>query len=484
MAVCPKRFCGSMRRYLAFDLGAESGRVVLGTLADGVLSIQELHRFANEPVNAGGTMHWDVLRLWHEMRRGLASAPEVDGIGVDTWGVDFALLDEAGALLQNPVHYRDTRTDGIPEQVFEIVPRDEIYENTGVQFMQINTLFQVYALAQRHPDLLKAARHFVTIPDLLNYWLTGRITCEYTNATTTQMFDTRARDWARPVLQKLGIPTAFLQPPIEPGTDIGPLRAELGKARVIAPACHDTGSAIAAIEASGATAFISSGTWSLLGTEAPAPIITPQARAYNFTNEGGVGGTTRVLKNIMGMWLLQGCRKQWQATDYASLVALAKPVSDLGSLINPDHPSFLHPHDMTAAIRAFCESTRQPLPATQSAYVQTIFESLALKYRYVLDSLAQVTRQTFRTIRVVGGGARNAVLNQYLADATGCRVLAGPVEATALGNLVMQLVATGAVESIAAGREIVAQSFPPEVFEPRGSGAWDAAYSRFLQYVE
>jgi rhamnulokinase len=484
MADFPKRSCGNMRRYLAFDLGAESGRAVIATLDRGKLAIEELHRFPNEPVRAGGTMHWDVLRLWHEMQSALAKAPEVEGIGVDTWGVDFALLDETGALVQNPVHYRDPRTDGIPDRVFNIVSADEIYQNTGVQFMQINTLFQVFALAEQHPQLLRAASHFITIPDLLNYWLTGRITCEYTNATTTQMFDTRARDWARPLLDKLGLPTHLLQPVIEPGTAIGPLRPELGKAMVLAPACHDTGSAVAAIAASGDTAFISSGTWSLLGTEAPAPIITRQARTFNFTNEGGVGGTTRVLKNIMGMWLLQSCRKQWQAADYASLVALAKHDPDLGSLIDPDHPSFLHPEDMTAAIDAFCRSTNQPVPESHAAYVQTIFESLALKYRYVLDCLSQLTGQTYRVIRVVGGGARNGVLNQYLADATGCRVIAGPVEATALGNVVMQMVASGAVDSIDAGRRIVAQSFPADIFEPRGAGAWDHAYTRFRQYVE
>jgi rhamnulokinase len=473
-----------MRRYLAFDLGAESGRAVLATLDGSRLTIEELHRFPNEPVKAGETLHWDVLRLWHEMRCGLSKAPAIEGVGVDTWGVDFALLDEAGALVQNPVHYRDTRTDGVPERVFQIVPAEEIYRNTGVQHMQINTLFQVFALAERHPQLLAAARHFVTVPDLLHYWLTGRITCEYTNATTTAMFDTGARDWARPMLQKLGLPTDIVQPVIEPGTVIGPLRPELGKATVIAPACHDTGSAVAAIAASGDTAFISSGTWSLMGTEAPTPIITPEARAFNFTNEGGVGGTTRVLKNIMGMWLLQGCRKRWQASDYASLVALAKRQPDLVSLIDPDHPSFLHPEDMTSAIDEYCRSTNQPVPSCKAAYVQTIFESLALKYRYVLESLGRLTGETYRTIRVVGGGARNSVLNQYVADATNCRVVAGPVEATALGNVVMQMVASGAVDSIAKGREIIAQSFPAEVFQPEGSGVWDRAYSRFRQHVQ
>lgn len=473
-----------MQRYLAFDLGAESGRAVVGTLDGGKLSIEELHRFPNEPVGAGGTLHWDVLRLWHEMRNALSRAPEIEGIGVDTWGVDFALLDETGALIQNPVHYRDARTDGIPERVFGIVSPEQIYETTGVQFMPINTLFQLCALAQQNPRLLAAAHSLVTIPDLLNYWLTGRITCEFTNATTTQMFDSRARDWARPMLEKLGLPTHVLPPIIEPGTEIGSLRPEIGNAAVIAPACHDTGSAVAAIAASGDAAFISSGTWSLLGTEAPEPIVTPEARAFNFTNEGGVGGTTRVLKNIVGMWLLQGCRKQWDPSDYASLVALARPRPDLASLIDPDDPSFLHPENMTAAIDQYCRATDQPVPATQSAYVQSIFESLALKYRYVLDCLGLLTGRTYRTVRVVGGGARNFVLNQYLADATGCQVIAGPVEATALGNLVMQMVATGAVDSIAAGREIVAQSFPPHVFQPHGSEVWDQAYGRFRQYLQ
>lgn len=472
-----------MRRYLAFDLGAESGRAVLGTLDGGRLAIEEMHRFANEPVRAGGVLHWDVLRLWHEMRAGLAKAPAIEGIGVDTWGVDFALLDAQGALLQNPVHYRDSRTDGIPERVFEIVSKDEIYRNTGVQFMQINTLFQVFALSRRHPELLAAARHFITVPDLLNYWLTGKITCEYTNATTTQMFDPRARDWARPMLEQLGIPTGFLQPVIEPGTIIGPVQSEFGSAAVIAPACHDTGSAVAAIAAGGDTAFISSGTWSLMGTESPNPVLTPQARSFNFTNEGGVGGTTRVLKNIMGMWLLQGCRKRWTSSDYGALVAMAKPEPVLTSLIDPDHPSFLHPEDMTVAIEEFCRTTKQPAPDSQACFVQTIFESLALKYRYVLECLGQLTGETYRLIRVVGGGARNRILNQYLADATGCKVLAGPVEATALGNLVMQMVATGAVESIAAGREIVAHSFPADEFEPRNTEPWNAAYSRFREYL-
>jgi rhamnulokinase len=456
-----------MMRYLAFDLGAESGRALVATVDGGKLSMEEIHRWANEPVRAGGTLYWDVLRLWHEMRIALVNA-----------------LDKSGALLQNPVHYRDSRTDHIAPKLFEIVPAEELYALTGVQFMQINTLFQVFALSRSNPAILGAARHFVTVPDLLNYWLTGRITCEYTNASTTQMLDANTRDWARDMLASIGFPTHILQPLTEPGSVLGSLRPELGEGVVIAPACHDTGSAVAAIEASGDTAFISSGTWSLMGTESPSPIITPVSRLHNFTNEGGVGGAIRLLKNIMGMWLLQCCRKQWNTVDYGSLVALAKAEPVLASIVDPDHPSFLHPESMTAAIDAYCRSTHQPVPVGAAGYVQAIFESLALKYRYVLESLAEVTGQTYRRIRVIGGGARNATLNQYVADATGCVVIAGPVEATALGNIAMQMVATGAVDSIAAGRELIASSFPAQVFEPRGSGAWDAAYARFKQYVQ
>ena len=408
-----------------------------------------------------------MLRLWHEMRCGLAKAPAIEGIGVDTWGVDFALLDEAGALVQNPVHYRDARTDGVPERVFRLVPAEEIYRNTGVQHMQINTLFQVFALAERHPQLLAAARHFVTVPDLLHYWLTGRITCEYTNATTTRC-SIRGSRLGSADAAEARLPTDILQPVIEPGTVIGASAAGTRQGTVIAPACHDTGSAVAAIEASGDTAFISSGTWSLMGTEAPAPIVTPEARAFNFTNEGGVGGTTRVLKNIMGMWLLQGCRKQWHASDYASLVALAKPEPDLTSLIDPDHRFVPAPGGHDVRDRRILPFDKSAGPVDQAAYVQTIFESLALKYRYVLDSLGQLTGETYRTIRVVGGGARNSVLNQYLADATGCRVLAGPVEATALGNIVMQMVASGAVDSIARVARLSRNRFRRKVFEPEG----------------
>jgi rhamnulokinase len=481
--------------YLAFDLGAESGRVVTGHFDAGRLSIREIHRFPNEPVRAGGSLMWDVLRLWREMRRGLEVAggefPTLAGIGVDTWGVDYALLGPAGELLLNPYHYRDSRTDGIPERVFSIVPPEEIYAATGIQFMQINTLFQVFAAAQANRRLLDLAEHFVTMPDLLNYWLTGHVTCEFTNATTTQMFDPRTRTWAKAVLEQLDIPTHFLHDVTEPGTRIGPLRDDLQNecgirhADVIAPACHDTGSAVAAISSRGESVFLSSGTWSLMGAEVASPVINETARVLNFTNEGGVGGTIRLLKNITGMWLLQGCRKQWQdegkPSDYASLVALASAKPALRSFIDPNHAAFLHPASMIEAIRQFCGSTAQPTPDAAADYVQLIFESLALMYRSVVDSLEKLTGKRFDELRVVGGGARNRLLNQFTADATGRRVVAGPVEATALGNIAMQMVATGAVASIGAARTVIDESFPTETFEPSGEARWNAAYAQFRE---
>ncbi len=485
-----------MKRYLAIDLGAESGRAVLGSFDGNTLGIEELHRFPNEPVRAAGTLRWDVLRLWHEIQKGIrATAPagitELDGIGLDTWGVDFGLLGETGQLLGNPYHYRDSRTDGIPEQLFSVVSPDELYASTGIQFMQINSLFQLYASLLRTPKLLAMTERLLTMPDLLNYWLTGEMTNEFTNATTTQMFNPVTGDWARPLLERLGIPTRILGPVIQPGTVVGQLKSDLlgnlKAATVIAPACHDTGSAVAAINLTPQTLFISSGTWSLMGAEVPKPVINDEARRLNFTNEGGVNGTIRLLKNIMGMWLLQGCRRHWAAGgrefDYATLVSMANPKPQLKALVDPDNHLFLNPVDMTAAIREYCEKTGQPAPKEPADFVQTILESLALKYRYVVESLQGLTGEQYSDIRVVGGGARNRVLNQFTASASGCRVTAGPFEATALGNIVMQMVATGAVGSVAEGRALVDRSFPTEVFHPGDQTAWEEGYTRMKQLI-
>ena len=483
--------------FLAFDLGAESGRAIVGRLRHGVLDIDEAHRFPNEPVSQNGSLHWDILRLWLEMRRSLERLPgaRFASLGVDTWGCDYALLGEHGSLLQNPYHYRDRRTDGVIDLVLQRVPADDIYAVTGIQFLPFNTLFQLYAASRATPKLLDAATAFATIPDLLNFWLTGELRAEFTNATTTQFVDARARSWATGLLTRVGLPTRLLPPLIEPGTELGRLRGDLSAALagtpVVAPACHDTGSAVASVNVSGRRAFLSSGTWSLLGTEVPAPIITPRSRELNFTNEGGVCGTTRLLKNIAGMWLLQACLRRWaelgQHFEYDNLLTAA---SDdryaFQALFDPDHPGFLHPPDMVSAIAAYCRDTGQPEPDSPPAFARAILESLAFKYRYVSDCLENLTGTAIEEIQIVGGGSRNRLLNQFTADATGRTVLAGPVEATALGNIAMQMVAVGAVSSLADARQIIERSFPVERFEPaaRSEDRWNSQYRRFQGYLE
>lgn len=484
-----------MHTFLAFDLGAESGRAMTGRLDSGLLELREVHRFANEPVRAGGSLHWDVLRLWLEMRRGLDAVREArfDSLGVDAWGCDFALLGEGGALVENPYHYRDARTDGMIEAVTSCLPAADIYAVTGIQFMPINAIFQLFAASRRTPKLLEAAETLLTIPDLFNYWLTGRAVAEYTNATTTQFVDARSRGWAFALLEALGLPGRLLPPIVEPGCLLGTLSEEVGGplagTPVIAPACHDTGSAVAAIAGGPGRAFLSSGTWSLLGAEVAAPIITPHSRSLNFTNEGGVCGTTRLLKNIAGMWLLQACRRSWAAQGrqygYEELLAAAADQRDaFRVLFDPDHASFLHPPDMVEAIRAYCGETRQPSPEDPAALTRAILESLAFKYRFVAEALGRLTGQPIAEIQIVGGGSRNRLLNQFTADATGCTVLAGPIEATALGNIAMQMVGTGTAASLNAARHIIADSFPVERFTPQETAQWDRHYERFQEYLE
>jgi len=480
--------------HLAFDLGAESGRAILAKMANGRLDLREIRRFANEPVRSNGSLHWDVRRLWHEMRQTLASGlPPLSSVGVDGWGVDYALIGERGELLENPYHYRDRRNDGMMQVVFERVSRERIYSITGIQFLQINTLFQLYAGCRLTPEVIDAARALVTIPDLFNYWLSGRICSEYTVATTTQFVDARTRTWATRLLDEIGLPTRLLPEMIQPGSVIGAVRSEaipsIEGIPVVAPSCHDTGSAVASVQTGGTTAFISSGTWSLLGVELDAPIITTTARDLNFTNEGGVDGTIRLLKNISGLWLLQACRRAWAnnggAADYDTLLASAADDRlAFASLVDPDYQGFLNPEDMPSEIAQYCRRTSQCVPSSAAAYVRTILESLALKYRVVLESLEEITDRRFDRIRVVGGGSRNRLLNQLTADATGRTVVSGPAEATALGNIAMQMVAIGTVESLTEARTVIERSFPMERFEPRATERWDVPYRRFLDYVE
>ncbi len=486
--------------YLAFDLGAESGRAVVGRFDGATLQLDTLHRFPNGPVAVMGRLYWDALRLWAEMKQGLAlyrreHGTTLDGIGLDTWGVDFALLGADGALLANPRHYRDPRTDGMLEAAFERVPREEVFAATGIQFMQINTLYQLLAMRLGGDPTLDAARTLLMIPDLFNYWLTGVKACEFSDATTTQFYNPRRCAWAKPLLERMGLPTDILPPVIQPGAVVGPLlpgvaeEVGLGDVTVIAPACHDTGSAVAAVPARGEDfAYISSGTWSLMGVEETEPVITPESLAFNFTNEGGVCGTFRLLKNIMGLWLVQECRRTWAGLgreySYAELTAMAAEAPAFGPLVEPDCHDFLAPGDMPARIRAFCARTGQAAPETEGATVRCALESLALKYRWVLEKLEVMTGRTLRAIHVVGGGSQNALLCQLAADATGRPVVAGPVEATAMGNVIMQALARGHIGSLAEGREVVRRSCEVVTYEPQPHAAWDDAYARFLAIRE
>jgi rhamnulokinase len=480
--------------WLAFDLGAESGRAFLGSLRDGKLDIREIHRFANEPVEYGGRMHWDAPRIWFEMRKALAATdvPRLAGMGVDTWGVDYALLGQRGELLQNPYHYRDPRSLSAYEEVLTKVTRADIYRATGIQLMAINTLYQFFAAQRDTPKILAAAEKMIMMPDLFHYWMTGNAVCEYTDASTTQFMNPVTRKWALDLLEQLGLPSRLPAEIVEPGAIVGHLlpgisrNPSLNATPVIAPGSHDTASAVAAITARGNAAFISSGTWSLIGTELTAPILSDEAMRFNFTNEGGVCGTTRLLKNVMGLWMLQCCRRAWIAAgreyDYGQLTDEAAKARPFRSIVNPDSGLFLSPPDMPAAIDEFCRKTDQPCPDSPGTYTRTILESLALKYRLILRDMASVTGQKTQQIRVIGGGSKSRLLNQFTADATGTHVLAGPTEAAVLGNIGVQMLATGAAGSLEEMRAIVERSFPVDAYEPQDTEVWNDAAERFVQY--
>jgi len=481
------------------DIGAESGRVLLGCLNEQRLTVQEVYRFPNKPVRVRGTLYWDILKLYDEaltgMRRAAHVADEpVISVGIDTWGVDFALLDRHGQLLGNPVHYRDRRTEGMMDAVFQRISKEEIYWRTGIQFMPINTLYQLYALVARRDPQLEQARTFLTIPDLLHYWLTGEAACEFTNATTTQCYDPRAGDWARDLLARLNIPAHIFPPIRPPGTVLGILAGEvtdmtgLSGAKVVLPAAHDTGSAVAAVPFTDPkAAYISSGTWSLVGVETPEPVINERGLQHNFTNEGGVGGRFRVLKNVMGLWLLQECRRSWAAQgndwSYDELMQMAQDALPFRSLIDPDDARFLPPGDMPARIQAFCQETAQPVPQSPGETVRCILESLALKYRRVIEWLEQVCGWSIPSVHIVGGGVQNRWLCQATADATGRPVLAGPVEATAIGNLLVQAMGQGFLNGLDEVRELARRAFPPTLYEPRDTSIWEEAYEMFVQNV-
>jgi rhamnulokinase len=479
----------------AVDLGASSGRVMLARFDNDRLTLEEAHRFPNIPVRVRDHLHWDVLRLFDEIKTGLCKAGQMaslSSLGLDTWGVDFALLDRDGQLVGNPFHYRDPHTNGIMEQAFEKISREEIFERTGIQFMQINSLFQLFAM--RGSAALDRAATFLMIPDLFNFWLTGRKANEYSIATTTQIYNPRACGYDCDMLAQLGLPTG-IYPEIAPcGTQLGLLLPtvadEIGMSPipVIAPACHDTASAVAAAPLSSSrAAYISSGTWSLVGVEVREPLISPQSLAYNFTNEGGVDGTIRLLKNITGLWLVQECRRIWatQGRKYTwdEITALAAEAPPFGPLVDPDHPDFLNPADMPAAIQNFCIRTHQPGPDSHAAMLRCIFESLALKYHQVLTCLEEMLGCELEMIHIIGGGSQNSLLCQLTADAARKPVIAGPVEATAIGNALVQAIALGYVGSLAEGRELVTRSFPLTKYQPQTSDGWDEANERFVKLM-
>jgi rhamnulokinase len=495
--------------FLAFDLGAESGRAMLGRFDGERIRLSEIHRFPNGAVRLPDGLHWDALRLWGEIKQGLILAAQehgadLAGVGLDTWGVDFGLLGRDGALISNPYHYRDSRTDGMIAEACRRTSRQEMFEQTGIQFIQLNSLYQLLSMVLQRSPALDIAETFLMMPDLFNYWLTGRKVCEFTIATTSQCYDPRLSPpvwggvrggWARPLLEKLDIPTHIFPEIVPPGAILGELSSavagEVGINRlpVIAPGGHDTALAVAAIPAEDSDfVYISSGTWSLMGTELLEPVINEQSLAAGFTNEGGVAGTFRFLKNIAGLWLVQECRRAWasegDAFSYAELSQVAAEATPLRSIVDPDDDEFLKPGDMPARIRAFCQQTGQPAPESKGAVVRCALESLALKYRWVLERLEETLGRRLEPIHVVGGGTQNRLLNQFTADATGRLVVTGPVEATAAGNVMMQAMALGHIGSLEEGRRIVRNSFDVTIYEPTGGSAWDEAYDRLLAVIE
>ncbi|PWH18602.1 MAG: hypothetical protein DDG60_00340 [Anaerolineae bacterium] len=616
-----------MPNYLALDLGAESGRAILGSLENDKLVLTETHRFPNGPVHLPEGMYWDILRLWSEIQHAIAvsaAQASLDSLAIDTWGVDFALLDRNGALLANPRHYRDPRTAGMMEEAFQRVPREQIFAQTGIQFMQLNTLYQLLALSRQQPHLLEAAHTFLTIPDLFNYWLSGKLCCEFTNATTTQCFDPIRRAWALPLLEALGIPTRILPPVCQPGTILGHISASdirlsaspsvtssaapsasdirlsaspsvassaapsapairlsaspsvassaapsasdirlsaspsvassaapsaspsvassaapsapairlsaspsvasstapsasdirlsaspsvassaapsapairlsasssvassvAPSVLVIAPACHDTGSAVVAVPAEGKDfAWLSSGTWSIMGVEADAPCLDERALAYNFTNEGGVFGTWRVSKNIMGLWLIQECRREW-GLSYDEITHQAAEAPAFLAVINPDAEPFFRPGDMPAKIQKFCAESGQNVPHTRGEIARVALESLALKYRLVLERLETITGKRLTPLHIIGGGTKNRLLNQLTADCIGRPVVTGPVEATAIGNILMQAIALGHLPDLSAARALVRRSFDVETFQPAERAGWDETYQKSLRLLD
>jgi len=488
----------AQRAYLAIDIGASSGRHVVGRFDGKRIALEEVYRFENGPVPVAQSLYWDLLGQWSHILQGMKAAAAlgmpIASVGVDTWGVDFGLLGPGDELLGNPRHYRDARTNGILEEAFQVVPREEIFRQTGLQFMQFNTLYQLWAMRRAGSALLDTAETLLMMPDLFHWLLSGVKCNEFTEASTSQFHNPTTNDWARDLLVRFGLPTNILGRVQPPGTNLGPVRPGLGLAAdVVLPGSHDTASAVMAVPAASQPGgrpdwcYISLGTWALMGIESPRPVVTDEVLRLNFTNEGGVGGTTRLLKNICGLWLVQECRRIWNQDgrdwgwdDLNRRAAAARP---LVSFIDPDAPDFLAPANMPEAIRDFCRRTGQAVPEDEGGVVRSAIESLALKFRRVLAMCEKLSGGRIETIHMVGGGTQNRQLCQATADACDRLVLAGPIEATATGNIMMQAVSAGDVGSIAQAREVIRQSFQVETYEPRHSPAWDDAYARFAAII-
>ena len=486
-----------MKRILAFDFGASSGRAILGTFDGQTIALEEIHRFSNDPVLVGGTFYWDVLRLFHEIKQGILKAKQAggfDAVGIDTWGVDFGLLDKDGRLLENPVHYRDARNVGMIEKAARRISKDKMYDITGIQFMEFNTVFQLLSLKLNRPELLERADTLLFMPDLLGYFLTGKKAGEYSIATTSQLVDIRTREWSREMAEALGLPLDILPPITASGSVLGPLSDELCKelgvppVNVISVCGHDTQSAVTAVPSEAKDfAFISCGTWSLFGTELEEPIVNETSKAFNVTNEGGYGYSTAFLKNICGLWLIQESRRQWKREgsdySYAELEKLAVASRPFQCFIDPDAPDFVAPGDMPGRIKEFCRRTGQYVPQTVGEVVRCIYESLALKYRHVFNGLQNCTGKTYAHINVVGGGTKDGLLCSMTASACNVRVYAGPIEATVLGNIAVQLLSLGELKDIAEARRVIARGENLKTFAPDDPAVWDEAYRTYVKYL-
>jgi rhamnulokinase len=484
----------AISKFLAVDLGAESGRVIVGILKEDRIYVEEVHRFPNQQIHKDNNCYWDVPFLFKEIRKGISTAVEkghndIESLGIDTWGVDFGLIGKNGELLGLPHTYRDNRTIGIPEKVFNIISSDDIYRKTGIQIMQINSLYQLYSIKLNKETLLNKCDKLLFTPDLFNYFLTGEKKCEYTIASTSQMLDIETKTFDEFIFSKLELPIDIMPPVVKPGTIVGSLLPEISKETMIGPidivavGCHDTASAVAAVPAAGNDwAFLSSGTWSLLGIEIDEPIIEPSLK-NNFTNEGGIYDKIRFISNTTGLWFLQEIKKSWERSgeeySYDEIMQMAGPADEFICNINPDDHAFINPADMVEAIRDYCVRTNQEFPKTKGALARSVLESLALRYKSIIDKIEKISGRKINKLHIVGGGSQNELLNQLTADATGKEVIAGPVEATALGNIIVQAIARGKIDSLEKARKIISLSFSQKFYEPENHEKWEEAANRF-----